>query len=137
MSKRLGKMSVLCAANVILVSVIVMFGNNSFAEAAGSAGSSTVISAVIAPVRYIIIDQQQVIRQIYSNTTQTVVPVVYENNFDSVPLPLTPTVSRQYEAIMATVNTRHTGVVYAAATTFSLTSWLRLSAYESLSSRLL
>ena len=92
------------------------------------------ISAVVTPVRYILVDKHNVIQQVLSNSPEAVTPIVYKYSFTSVPIPLTAAIDTQYEAIMAHTNVHHTGLIYASTTDSpkSLTNWLRLSAHESL-----
>ena len=91
-------------------------------------GNSVTITAVVAPVRYVLVDDHDSIKQITSNTPLNVVPKAYKNSYQSAPLPLSTAVDSQYVAIMAHVNTKNDGVIYvrpAAKQPAIISDWLK------------
>jgi len=76
-------------------------------------GNSVTITAVVAPVRTILVDNNLRIIQIESNTPLNVTPSVYKGTYTSKQVSLTPSINKQYKAIINRVNTRKTGIIYS------------------------
>jgi hypothetical protein len=115
-----------------LVLAAGIFGSTTSVAADPTSGGSVTISAQVAAVRYILVDNHNRVRQILSNTVASVAPVVYRGSFKSVPIGLTPDIAGQYSAIMAHLNVHRTGVIYQAKVVanrqpVALASWLRLN----------
>ena len=101
-----------------------------------AASGSVTISAAIAPVRYILVDDHYRITKILSNSQADVTPLVYKNNFNTRPIALRPGIYSQYAGIMASINTRDTGVIYRlkdpeGAKPTAIFRQLRLFGYQS------
>lgn len=90
---------------------ITLLMNSSSALAMSSSGSVTV-TAVVAPVRYILVNDNDKITEVLSNSHFNVTPVVYRNKFNTVPIALNLAVRSQYLAILPHLDTRHAGVIY-------------------------
>lgn len=75
-------------------------------------GGSVIITATIAPVRDVLVDNHGVILEILSNTSDNVAPTVYKNRLDTDPIPLEPGVAERYDSLIRRVNTHKTGVIY-------------------------
>jgi hypothetical protein len=97
-------------ANICFIAIALVL--NSDTVFAAASGNNVEIVSVVAAVRYILVDNKDSIVQIQSNTQTDVLPVVYENNFNSKPIPLSPLVDAQYKKIIAKINTKNTGIVY-------------------------
>lgn len=106
----------LVSLRLLLVSVAVftvLFVGTSPAFAAVVSGATTTITAVILPVRYVLLDNQGDITEIISNTTADVTPRVYETSFQSSELPLTPKLNQQYIKLLQGIQTTHFGTIYS------------------------
>ena len=101
--------------------------------AATAAGATTTITAVILPVRYILLNKQGEIITIISNTTTDVTPKVYMASFQSPELPLTPALNKQYLQLMSGLQTTRFGTIYSRPTNQAAraTYLSRLSSYIS------
>lgn len=80
---------------------------------AGNSGSSEIL-ANIQPIRSILINDQDKIMQIISNSTVNVTPTVYKHSFSSPPIPINPNIRKQYDTILAGLDTAQTGSIYQA-----------------------
>jgi hypothetical protein len=102
-------------------------------------GNSIIITASIAPVRYIVVNDHGAIIEILSNTRSDVTPSVYKNRPDS-PVALTEPIRDQYAALIRHIDLHETGVVYksdASANNESVDrrGWMGLSSYQSILGR--
>jgi hypothetical protein len=79
------------------------------------AGTSVTVTAVIRPVRIVVVDDRGVITRILINGPGAITPTVHRNSPDGPPAALTPSVSRQYDAIIRRVNTHKTGLIYSSS----------------------
>ncbi len=78
-----------------------------------SSGQEIVVQAQILPARYIIIDKQNNIIEIGSNTKEDVLPQVYLGSIGSNSgVPLTRDIYNQYRGILP-AGKSHAGVLYA------------------------
>jgi hypothetical protein len=82
------------------------------ALALGQSSGTVVVTGVVPPARYILVNRQAIITEILSNTPTNVVPMVYVNSLKGSPLVLTPAINQQYEAILATTDTARPGLLY-------------------------
>ncbi len=92
-------MAVTVAFLVISISISLPF-NKIQAQGEDSSNGSITIVAVIAPVRYVLLNNYDQIQEILSNTQQSVTPFVYKNSFNSQPVQLTANVLKQYSHIL-------------------------------------
>src|SRR5438309_242816 len=100
MSRASGRLSAF-ARSVVVCLVLggsVAMGINPAPAAAQSSGGNVTVTAVVAPARYILVDNHDRIRQIISNSPDVVTPTVYKHSFKSTPIPLTPHILGQYNA---------------------------------------
>ncbi|HUD05339.1 MAG TPA: hypothetical protein VMR18_00245 [Candidatus Saccharimonadales bacterium] len=86
--------------------------NSNTALAQAQTSGTIVVTAVIAPVRYVLIDNKGNIKEILSNTKENITPKVYINSLSSSQATLTIQVYQRYEAIIDKVNTKRTGIIY-------------------------
>jgi hypothetical protein len=96
----------------VVVGYLVLCGAQSTAAAAQAVDSSVTISAVIAPVRSIVVNQQGVIQQITSNSPAAVTPTVYRNSLQGPAVALNSSILKQYHAILPHLNRQRTGIIY-------------------------
>lgn len=73
---------------------------------------STEIRAKIAAVRIVVVDRQQHIIEVYSNTDQELLPEVRQDHAAGSRLRITDSIKRQYQTISATIPHGATGQVY-------------------------
>lgn len=114
MSRPHGRLSALIkpVAICLLVGGLVVADTCPVLAAPQSSGGNVIITAVIAPVRYILVDDNYRVQEIISNSRTDVTPVVYKDRLNTAPISLTPAIASQYAAIMAHVNASHPGVIY-------------------------
>lgn len=62
---------------------------------------TTTIQAHIQGVRYVVVDSNQIITEVYSNTPHAVTPVVLFESVDGSTIPITPAVQKQYQLLVA------------------------------------
>jgi hypothetical protein len=98
-------------AFMVLDSTVIMNTCHALTNPPASSGSVT-ISAAIAPVRYILVDNQGKITEILSNSQENVTPIVYKNKLGSEPITLNQTIRSQYITLMTNINPDHNGVIY-------------------------
>lgn len=115
---------------------VVLVSPPALADAPAS-GGSVIITAVIAPVRSIVVDRQDTVLEITSNSPDAVIPSVYKDKLDTKPVALTPAIYSQYAAIIRHVDLHKAGVVYRldGSTGNKLTGWrgrTSLSGYQSI-----
>jgi homoserine trans-succinylase len=91
---------------------LLLFLNSNTALAQAQTSGTIVVTAVIAPVRYVLIDNKGNIKEILSNTKENITPKVYINSLSSSQATLTIQVYQRYEAIIDKVNTKRTGIIY-------------------------
>ncbi len=77
-------------------------------------GGSTEVSVSIQPVRLVLINDQNKIVKIISNSTANVTPTVYKRSFSSPPIAISPDIRQQYDTILAGLDTARTGTIYQA-----------------------
>ena len=76
-------------------------------------GDNVTITAVIKPVRYILINKYGTITEILSNTTQSVKPIVYLDKLNGNQVSFSSNLQRQYISILESINTaKKYGVIY-------------------------
>ncbi len=119
---------------IMVVSTLVAYTTSRCVDVAAQTSGGVMITAVIAPVRDILVNNQGVIQQIVSNTSEDVSPKVYQSSFHASQTTLSPDVNKQYQKIMLTVDTKRTGIVYRAtpraSASFHTLSWQFLT-YQS------
>lgn len=97
----------------ILLSTILFMVILGFVVVAQPEGSSeVVILASVEPQRTIIVDKDNTIQQIYSNTNKDIRPLVYIGGFDGEETAYTDSVRSQYEAIKKTSDFSAAGKIY-------------------------
>jgi hypothetical protein len=79
---------------------------------ADATGGSVEISAVIQPVRIVVVGPSGQIVQILSNGPGDITPQFHKNNPEGPLITMTGRLSNQYAAIMRKVDQRRTGVIY-------------------------
>ncbi|HUD05631.1 MAG TPA: hypothetical protein VMR18_01760 [Candidatus Saccharimonadales bacterium] len=114
---------------MVLDSTVLMNTCHALTSSPASSGSVT-ISAAIAPVRYILVDNRGTITEILSNSQENVTPIVYKNKLGSVPITLSQAIYSQYIAIMTNIKARHNGVVYRRDA--PIAGLVRLNSYQSI-----
>jgi hypothetical protein len=113
MSVVLGRLPGLSVVVLLCVSFFMLtIVSDSPASALDQSSGTIVVTAVVPPARYILVNRQATITEILSNTPTNVVPMVYVNSLKGSPLVLTPAINQQYEAILATTDTARPGVLY-------------------------
>jgi len=126
---------VLTVAFIVLGSTLLL--NTCCAVAPSPAtNSSVVISAVIAPVRYILVNDQGIITEILSNSQENVMPTVYKNKLGSEPITLSRAIYSQYISLMTNISSNHNGVIYrrndhASKKPTAIAELVGLSSYQS------
>lgn len=105
---------------LITVMGCLLMGTTSVAAQTGT----TVITAKIAPVRIIVVDNKGKITQVISNTKENVTPTVHKNSPDGKKTVLTQSISKQYKTILKSSDTHKTGVIYQADDKTNLISYL-------------
>ena len=136
MSRAFGKLTGLAVVCLVLGSTVLMNTCHALTNPPASSGS-VIISAIIAPVRYILVDDHYRITKILSNSQADVTPLVYKNNFNARPIALSQAIYNQYTTLMKNINPNHTGIIYrrnnTAVKPFSVIAELvRLSSYQSI-----
>ncbi len=121
-------------AGPVVICLLAVLWPGTVLAAPLTAGGSVIISASIAPARYILVDSHGRIREVLSNSPENVMPLVYKGRFNSAPITLTPAILSQYKTIMAHVDARHDGVIYQSAPVTAtkpaaIAGWLRLKNY--------
>lgn len=71
-----------------------------------NSGGETVITARVMPVRHIVVDDDDVIQRIISNTSENVTPIVYRGNFQGEQIPMTDEVRLNYDNAIAALDMR-------------------------------
>lgn len=134
MSRTFGRQSAFARLVVtgFIVGGLIAIATNPVPAAAQSSIGMVTVTAVIAPVRSIVVDERGTIRQIQSNTPAAVTPIVYRNSLTGTQLALTPPILAQYNGIITRVDTQHTGIIYRYVATHpkhqkppGLVAWLR------------
>lgn len=74
--------------------------------------TSVAVTARVAPVREVLLNQAGEITSIRSNTPEDVQPLFYKTNFDSEPVPPPAGALGRYAQLLKTCDTRKTGVIY-------------------------
>ena|ERR1017187_2399839 len=113
MASVLGRLSGLFVVVLLCVSFfLIALVSGSPILALGQSSGIIVVTAVVPPVRYILVNRQATIIAILSNTPINVTPMVYVNSLKGAPLALTPVIDQQYETILATVDATQPGIIY-------------------------
>jgi len=111
-----GAMGRLPGLSVVVLLCISLFlitlASDSRALALGQSSGTIVVTAIVPPARYLLVNRQATIIEILSNTPSNVTPMVYVNSLRGSPLILTSAIDQQYEAILATADIAHPGVIY-------------------------
>jgi hypothetical protein len=95
----------------MVISGVVLINSAAQADSPAS-GGSVVITAVIAPVRTIVINDQNKILEVISNGPNNVTPSVYKNRLTTKPVALTPAIYDQYAVILRNTELHRTGIIY-------------------------
>jgi hypothetical protein len=119
-----------------LILLCVLISNSDKVSAYTVSSGTTTVSAVVAPVRDILVNTDGNIVQIASNTPENVTPTVFMKSFETPPIPLTTKVFTQYLSLLSNINKNSMGIIYPAPNVPSkksglLTAWLKLGDYES------
>lgn len=77
-----------------------------------AAGSSVTITAVIRPVRIVVVNDEGTITQILSNGPGDTTPSVHLDKPDGPLLPMAGRIASQYGSIMRRADQQKTGVIY-------------------------
>lgn len=93
---------------LITVMGCLLMGTTSVAAQSGS----TIVTAVVAPVRIIVVNDSGEITKVVSNTPKAVTPTVRKNTPDGLQITLTKDIGAQYTAITRHMNTHKIGVIY-------------------------
>ena len=109
--RSLGFAGLLISGAVLILFTIPLIPNLAFAL--NQAPASIVVTAVVAPVRYVLVNQNIEIIEILSNTPLNVPPKVYQSSFKSNEIPLTTPIDKSYRDIIVKINTSKTGVIYS------------------------
>ena len=83
------------------------------ASAQGTTG--TIISSNIRPVRYVLVNSNDEILEIQSNSQVKVEPTVFRSSYSSRPTSMTPEIMAEYNSIITKIDLGRTGVVYKSS----------------------
>jgi hypothetical protein len=127
---------VVVSAVFLLAGCMVFSYSQPVLAAPMSSGSSVTITAVIAPVRIILVNGRGVIIKILSNSPANVTPSVYKNKLNTKPTALTHSIYSQYSAIIQHADLHKTGVIYELKShvdkkNIGWREWINLGSYQS------
>jgi len=93
----------LCSIFVVLL--MLSFSSKSFA-------ASTEITATVSPVREIVVDSNNNLLEVYSNTGLDVFPVVHSGTINGKIIPMNQSALTSYRKILPNINFSKYGLVY-------------------------
>lgn len=82
--------------------------------------SSTEVSSLVSPVRYVIVSNDEKITEIYSNTNQSIKPIFLQNNTNGLQLSPSASLEQDYNKLSKSINYHNYGKVYEAKKEASL-----------------
>lgn len=91
---------------------VIFVGCGSAAADDYAPDGSVVVTAVVRPVRIVVVNDGGSITEVLSNGPGVIIPTVHRGNPDGPTVTLTPAVSKQYTAIIRRADTHKTGVIY-------------------------
>lgn len=100
---------------LVVVSAVLLMSSFAAADSTNSTateGTTVVITAAIAPVRIVVVDDHNRITEILSNGPGDITPSVHSGNSEGKVMPMSRSISNQYSAIMKHVNSNKTGAIY-------------------------
>lgn len=95
------------------------------------ASVSYTVTAIVEPIRYVVVDNSDMITEIMSNSNINVKPVFYMNSLKSNPIKPSPQMLVSYNKLIGSLNTNKPGVIYTNTSLRSLSYKQQIGNYLS------